>query len=117
MNSAQPTIIGARNSSAEILEDLGLIETEELMDKQKIWKSEKPVNARLYEGRDTSQLPLRAPAGRLAAAWALMAALNSSRRRDSICESRVVPSRRRHARSGITALDILRWPPALPISA
>ena len=33
MNSAQPTIIGARNSNAEILEGVGLIATDKLMDK------------------------------------------------------------------------------------
>src|SRR6202046_65436 len=120
MKSAQPTIIGARNSSAEILEEPGLIETDNSWIKPTIWKSIKPVNARLNVARDPSQLPLRAGAVRAAAAWAfwvLMTVLNNSRRRGSICESRVVPSRRRHARSGITALAMLRWPPALPISA
>src|SRR5882724_11814963 len=44
MKSAQPTIIGARNSSAEILEGLGLIETNYTWMKITIWKSSKPVN-------------------------------------------------------------------------
>ena len=48
MKSAQPTIIGARNSNAEIFEAFGLIETDNSWIKPTIWKSAKPVNARLY---------------------------------------------------------------------
>src|SRR5271157_3565202 len=46
-----------------------------------------------------------------------IASAKSSLRRGSIERSREVPSRRRHARIGITALAMLRWPPALPMSA
>jgi hypothetical protein len=47
MNSAQPTIIGARNSSGEILNSLGLIGSDHTSAPITIWKSPHPVNAPL----------------------------------------------------------------------
>src|SRR5277367_3997930 len=59
MKSAQPTIIGARNSSALALDGFGLIAEEKTWMPTTIWKSAEPVNARLVRGWRAGQLPLR----------------------------------------------------------
>src|ERR1700689_1630618 len=68
MKSAQPTIIGARNSSAEILEGVGLIGAGNAWIKGTIRKSARPVNGQIDPARVAGQLPLRAVAARTAAA-------------------------------------------------
>jgi hypothetical protein len=54
MNSAQPTIIGARNSSGEILNSLGLIAADYTSAPITICKSPHPVNGSLAAPRGSS---------------------------------------------------------------